>query len=239
MAKASGKEAIRLWFEFLKRAYQAEHFKINATYYQPWGDVKNTKFETWWKTNADHLFPNRKVEITKRYLSDAAVVNVSIPIVLTPTEAAAQLRKLLIEHYDAIDHKPKPQRMFTLTEGAEVKVSALRAYLATYDANQKLIAHGQMTRVPAKLLLEEVRRFYLARTHRWQHTKRKVEVLPMALAGAVTYEATTDTVSSSSDDVSAERAVRRYLAIANNLVEAAARGDFPSNDYSILTKTGS
>jgi hypothetical protein len=239
MAKASGKEAIRLWFEFLKRAYQAEHFKINASYYQPWGDVKNTKFETWWKANADHLFPNRKVEITKRYLSDAAVVNVSIPIVLTPTEAAAQLRKLLIEHYEAIDHKPKPQRMFTLTEGAEVKVSALRAYLATYDANQKLIAHGQMTRVPAKLLLEEVRRFYLARTHRWQHTKRKVEVLPMALAGAVTYEATTDTVSSSSDDVSAERAVRRYLAIANNLVEAAARGDFPSNDYSILTKTGS
>jgi hypothetical protein len=239
MAKASGKEAIRLWFEFLKRAYQAEHFKINASYYPPWGDVKNTKFETWWKDNADHLFPNRKVEITKRYLSDAAVVNVSIPIVLTPTEAAAQLRKLLIEHYEAIDHKPKPQRMFTLTEGAEVKVSALRAYLATYDANQKLIAHGQMTRVPAKLLLEEVRRFYLARTHRWQHTKRKVEVLPMALAGAVTYEATTDTVSSSSDDVSAERAVRRYLAIANNLVEAAARGDFPSNDYSILTKTGS
>jgi hypothetical protein len=179
------------------------------------------------------------VEITKRYLSDAAVVNVSIPIVLTPTEAAAQLRKLLIEHYEAIDHKPKPQRMFTLTEGAEIKVSALRAYLATYDANQKLMAHGQMTRVPAKLLLEEVRRFYLARTHRWQHTKRKVEVLPMALAGAVTYEATTDTVSSSSDDVSAERAVRRYLAIANNLVEAAARGDFPSNDYSILTKTGS
>jgi hypothetical protein len=237
MAKASGKEAIRLWFEFLKRAYQAEHFKINASYYQPWGDVKNTKFETWWKANADHLFPNRKVEITKRYLSDAAVVNVSIPIVLTPTEAAAQLRKLLIEHYEAIDHKPKPQRMFTLTEGAEVKVSALRAYLATYDANQKLIAHGQMTRVPAKLLLEEVRRFYLARTHRWQHTKRKVEVLPMALAGDVTYEATTDTVSSSSDDVSAERAVRRYLAIANNLVEAAARGDFPGNDYSNLTKT--
>ena len=238
MAKASGKEAIRLWFEFLKRAYQAEHIKINASYYQPWGDVKNTKFETWWKANADHLFPNRKVEITKRYLSDAAVVNVSIPIVLTPTEAAAQLRKLLIEHYEAIDHKPKPQRMFTLTEGAEIKVSALRAYLATYDANQKLMAHGKMTRVPAKLLLEEVRRFYLARTHRWQHTKRKVEVLPMALAGAVTYEATTDTVSSSSDDVSAERAVRRYLAIANNLVEAAARGDFPSNDYSILTKTG-
>jgi hypothetical protein len=38
-------------------------------------------------------------------------------------------------------------------------------------------------------------------------------------------------VSSKSDDVSAERAVRRYLAIANNLVSAAACGDFPSRDY--------
>jgi hypothetical protein len=53
----------------------------------------------------------------------------------------------------------------------------------------------------------------------------------MALAGQLDYDAVTDSVSSKSDDVSAERAVRRYLAIANNLVSAAARGDFPSRDY--------
>jgi hypothetical protein len=58
-----------------------------------------------------------------------------------------------------------------------------------------------------------------------------VEGLPSALAGDVDYDAVTDSVSSSSDDVSAERAVRRYLAIANNLVTAAAGGDFPSRDY--------
>ena len=71
----------------------------------------------------------------------------------------------------------------------------------------------------------------MARSHNWQNSKRKVEALPMALAGELDYDAVTDSVSSRSDDVSAERAVRRYLAIANNLVSAAACGDFPSKDY--------
>ena len=231
MARTTGKEAIRLWFEFLKRAHLAEHVTVNSKYYKAWGDVATTKFETWWKAHAEELFPYRKVEVTQRYLSDDGMLNVSVPMALTPTEAAAQLRHVLMEHYDSIGHTPKPQRVYALTEGAEIKVSALRAYLATYDANQTLSAALHMQRVPAKLLLAEVRRVYMARSHRWKHTKRKVEGLPMALTGDVNYDATEDSVSSKSDDVSAERAVRRYLAIANNLVAAAALGDFPSRDY--------
>ena len=72
---------------------------------------------------------------------------------------------------------------------------------------------------------------YMARSHKWKLTKRKVEALPVALTGELDYDAVTDSVSSKSDDVSAERAVRRYLAIANNLVSSAASGDFPSRDY--------
>jgi len=231
MARATGKEAIRLWFEFLKRACHADDVAVNTKYYKEWGDVANTKFETWWRAHAELLFPNQRVEITQRYLSDALVVNVAVPIALTPTLAAAQLRQVLIEHYNSIEHVPKPQRTYTLTEGAELKVSALRAYLATYDANQKLMASEHISHVPAKLLLAEVRRFYMARTHKWQHTKRRVEALPMALAGDIVYHADTDTVSSNSSDIGAERTVRRYLAIANRLVAAAANGDFPSRDY--------
>jgi hypothetical protein len=231
MARATGKEAIRLWFEFLKRAYLADDVKVNAKYYLAWGDVPNTKFETWWKTNAEQLFPYRKVEVVQRYLSDAGVVHVSVPMALTPTEAANQVRQVLINHYTAIDHEPKPQRVYELTTGAEIKVSALRAYLATYDANQRLMATLEVERVPAKLLLAEVRRVYMARSHKWKQTKRKVEGLPMALAGDIDYVSETETVLSRGSDVSAERAVRRYLAIANNLVSAAARGDFPSRDY--------
>jgi hypothetical protein len=231
MARATGKEAIRLWFEFLKRACHADDATVNTKYYKEWGDVANTKFETWWREHAELLFPYRRVEITQRYLSDALVLNFAVPIALTPTVAAAQLRQVLIEHYKSIGHVPKPQRTYTLTEGAEIKVSALRAYLATYDANQKLITSEHISHVPAKLLLAEVRRFYMARTHKWQHTKRRVEALPMALAGDIVYHADTDSVSSNSSDIGAERTVRRYLAIANRLVAAAASGDFPSRDY--------
>ena len=72
MARATGKEAIRLWFEFLKRATVAEGVVVNAKHYQAWGDVATTKFETWWRENAEQLFPNKRVEITQRYLSNAA-----------------------------------------------------------------------------------------------------------------------------------------------------------------------
>jgi hypothetical protein len=231
MARATGKEAIRLWFEFLKRAYLAEEVKVDAKHYQAWGDVATTKFEAWWKVYAEQLFPYRKVEVVQRHLSDAGMVHVSVPMALTPTEAANQVRQVLIDHYKGIDHHPKPQRVFELTQGAEIKVSALRAYLVAYDANQKLLATSKLQRVPAKLLLAEVRRVYMARSHKWKHSKRKVEALPMALAGELDYNSLVDSVSSCSDDVSAERAVRRYLAIANNLVSAAACGDFPSRDY--------
>ncbi len=229
MARATGKEAIRLWFEFLKRAYHAEGVEVNTNLYESWGDVPNTKFETWWKTNAEQLFPYRKVEVVQRYLSDACVVHVSVPMAFT--EAANQVRQVLIDHYKGIDHDPKPQRVYELTTGAEIKVSALRAYLATYDANQRLMETLRLERVPAKLLLAEVRRVYMVRSHKWKLTKRKVEGLPMALAGDIDYVSETDTVVARGSDVSAERAVRRYLAIANNLVRAAARGDFPSRDY--------
>jgi hypothetical protein len=231
MARATGKEAIRLWFEFLKRACHAEDVAVNTKHYQAWGDVAQTKFENWWKQHAEQLFPYRKVAVVQRYLSDAGLVHLAVPMALTATDAASQVRQALIEHYKSIAHVPKPQRTYTLTEGAEIKVSALRAYLATYDANQKLITSEHISHVPAKLLLAEVRRYYMARTHKWQHTKRRVEALPMALAGDIVYHALTDTVSSNSSDIGAERAVRRYLAIANRLVAAAADGDFPSRDY--------
>jgi hypothetical protein len=193
--------------------------------------VPNTKFETWWKVNGEQLFPYRKVEVVQRYLSDVGAVHVSVPMALTPTEAANQVRQVLIDHYKSIDHQPKPQRVYEFTPGAEIKVSALRSYLATYDANQRLMALLEVERVPAKLLLAEVRRVYMARSHKWKLTKRKVEGLPMALAGDIDYDSETDTVVARGSDVSAERAVRRYLAIANNLVSAAAVGNFPSRDY--------
>ena len=232
MARASGKQAIRLWFEFLKRALESGEVKVRAKHYQAWGDVQNTTFDAWWKACGAELFPQHKVQLVQRRLSDAGVVHVAVPMNLTPTTAANQVRELLIQHYQAIDHTPKAQRVYEFTPGAEIKVSALRAYLATYDAHVKLAGEMCTPPVPAKLVLAEVRRVYMAKTHRWSHTKRKVEGLPSALADQVEYDARTGEVTASGDDTGAERAVRRYLKIAHNLIKAAAGGDFPSADYS-------
>ncbi len=232
MARTTGREATRLWFEFLKRAHHAKGVRVNARHYKAWGDVVTPKFEAWWKQHSDQLFPLSKVELAQRRLSDAGQVQLAVPMALTPTDAANQVRQLLMEHYKAIGHKPMAQRVYALTEGAEIKVSQVRAYLVTYDAHQQLLQSMGVQRVPAKLVLAEVRRWYLARTDRWKNTKRKVEGLPMALAGDAYYDAATDSVVvRSGDDISAERAIRRYLAIAENLVRAAARGDFPGKDY--------
>ncbi|HQR86936.1 MAG: hypothetical protein B7Y05_07510 [Polynucleobacter sp. 24-46-87] len=234
MARATGKEAIRLWYEFLKRAAEKPNIKINTKYYEGWGDYEGTRFNDWWAMHGNSLFPRNKVEVAKRYLSNADVMQLSIPKSLTPTAAANQVRDLLMAHYKNIGHHPKPSRDYQLTEGAEIKVSALRAYLHTYDIHQKILTSSSSKRVPAKVVLAEVRRFYLARSAKWKNSKRKVEGLPMALAGDFEYDEVSNAVRSLGNDVGAERAIRRYLLIANNLIHAAAKGDFPSKFYSVL-----
>jgi hypothetical protein len=232
MARASGKEAFRLWFEYLKRAYQSPNVHVDSKYYYAWGDVANAKFETWWKAHGDVLFPRSKVEITKRYLSDAECIQIKVPMSLTPTEAANQLRDTLIEHYKAIGHVPKPQRIYALTTGAEIKVSAFRSYLITYDAHIKLTEQYADGVVPAKELLNEVRKYYLARSYRWRNSKRKVEALPPALAGDFVYDHVTGTVTAKDRyDSGAIRTIRMYFKKANNLIHAAASGDFPGSSY--------
>ena len=232
MSKTAGREGVRLWFEFLKRAHANQHVRVNEAFYKPWGDYPNLKFNPWWQLHADALFPRNKVELVQRYLSDSEHVKVSVPLWLTPTDAANQLREVLMLHYKEIGHVPRAHRSFALTEGVEVRISAFRAYLHTYDCHQQLLAEmGGEGAVLAKELLAEVRIFYSARTLKWRNTKRKVEALPMALAGDFMYDSETKTVTTPKHDETAIRNIRRYLQIAHRLVENAAKGDFPSADY--------
>ena len=232
MSKSAGREGVRLWFEFVKRAHADKGVRVNEAFYKPWGDYPNQTFNSWWQQHAEALFPRNKVELVQRYLSDTEHVKVSVPMSLTPTDAANQLRDVLMLHYKELGHVPRAHRSFALTEGVEVRISAFRAYLHTYDCHQKLLAErGGEGVVPAKELLAAVRCFYSARTHRWRNTKRKVEGLPMALAGDFTYESATKTVTSPKHDDTAIRNIRRYLLIAQRLVQNAAKGVFPGDDY--------
>ena len=232
MSKTAGREGVRLWFEFVKRAHADKAVRVNEAFYKAWDNYPNQKFNEWWQLHSEALFPRNKVELVQRYLSDTEHVKVTVPMSLTPTDAANQLREVLMLHYKAIGHVPRAHRSFALTEGVEVRISAFRAYLHTYDCHQQLlIARGGEGVVPAKELLAGVRIFYSARTLRWQATKRKVEALPMALAGDFTYDSATKTVTSPKHDDTAIRNIRRYLQIAQRLVENAGKGVFPGDDY--------
>jgi hypothetical protein len=232
MSKSAGREGVRLWFEFVKRAHDDKNVHVDKAFYKPWGNYPNQTFNSWWKQHADTLFPRNKVEIVQRYLSDSEHVKVSVPMILTPTQAANQLRDVLIQHYKEIGHVPRAQRAYALTEGVELRISAVRAYLHTYDIHQQLLAErGGEGAVSAKDLLAAVRCFYSARTLKWQATKRKVEALPMALAGDFTYDSATKTVTSPKHDDTAIRNIRRYLSIAQKLVENAGKGEFPGENF--------
>ena len=160
MSKTAGREGVRLWFEFLKRAHADKSVHLNKAFYKPWGDYPNQTFNEWWKLYAETLFPRNKVELVQRYLSDSEHVKVSVPMSLTPTQAANQLRDMLIQHYEAIGHVPRAQRAYALTDGVELRISAVRAYLHTYDCHQQLLAEraGEGA-VTAKELLAAIRIF--------------------------------------------------------------------------------
>ena len=251
------KEAFRLWFECLTRAANNPQFTVNSDYYSGWGDWRTLPFNEWWATVGKALLVTRTdfVSIAAAQAVDVSSVLVAIPKSLTPTQAANELRALLIAHYGEINHTPQKQQSYALTAGAEMKQTVVRSYLHTYDAYHRLLQRvetaprekvinrtgkrdadgrtiaGSGLGISGKELLHEVRLFYLARTEKWKHTKRQVDGLPSALMNGMTMNpATNERVDYGGDESSALRAIKRYLESANKLIGNAAAGSFPG-DY--------
>ena len=211
MKKSDSKEAYRLWYEFLRRAITYKRDTVNMGRYAAWQDVADKAFDTWWRETGLALLARGRVALVANAdLPDKNCVLVSVPLSLTPTDAAHHLRKLLLEHYKVIRHTPTAEHGIALTEGKEIKVQSFRAYLRTYDAYQQLATAGDgaVTMTP---LLRAVREAYVKKLKRWPKSDR----LPTALA---------DTKENYSG---ALKAIRRYLTNAETIVANVAKGDFP------------
>ena len=240
MGRSTSKEAYRLWFEFLKHAYRHPDIQVNKKYYADWGDVVNLRFNEFWIQKSDTLFKRATLELVNSGKANEESLLVRVPIEFSPTQAANELRKILLTHQTSNKNKKQSKGEFKLTDDTEIKVAAFRAYLHTYEAYLRVSERGSIAKVnrtggkggklkvSGKELLDEVRLFYLGRTEKWKRTKRKVEGLPPSLlSGLDKNPVTGEKMSYSGDETSALRTVKRYLVNAEKLIANAAKGTFP------------
>lgn len=45
-----------LWFEYLKLALDDPKLTVDTNFYAPWGNIRDTKFDDWWKAKGAELF---------------------------------------------------------------------------------------------------------------------------------------------------------------------------------------
>ena len=227
---SQGKEPYRLWFQFLKLALQSKEFKVKKAKYAEWGDVQNVAFDKWWREIGSKLIclGNSGVHVTTAATCDTDLYHlVAIPRTLSPTAARDQVLKLMKDLGNVeggISHKWK------LTEGNELKVKSVRAYLHTYTAQAKLIKQalangGKESDVKGKHVLCEVRSYYNKKIERYKNNNYKVDSMPMRLfhGGNITDVNKID--SDSAED--ALKAVNEYLRKAKLILTSVQNGTFP------------
>ena len=79
----SKKQHIRLWFECLQICLAdpqySENLKRSKHFYEEWGEVKNIKFDDWWK-NHKYLFYEVMVKEVAKVSSSPNTMTLSIPL---------------------------------------------------------------------------------------------------------------------------------------------------------------
>ena len=79
----SKKQHIRLWFECLQicRAdpQYSENLKRSKHFYEEWGEVKNIKFDEWWK-NHKYLFDEVMVKEVAKVSNSPNTITLSVPL---------------------------------------------------------------------------------------------------------------------------------------------------------------
>lgn len=223
--RANSKEAYRLWFEFLKRAIDNPSIKVNLRLYKAWGDVANYKFDKWWTEIGSKVIDldtqsNVSFAVDGK-LEDSSYL-VRIPKTLTSTEAANQVRQLLLDN----NHKQVvSDSKLKVRHGAELRPATYRAYLHTYDRYVELTKLAEGKRVGNKELLIAVRKFYIARSKRYKNNIWKVDYLPANLLTAINFENLEEVdVLATAQSIAT---VGRYLKQANEIMSNVAKGKFP------------
>ena len=223
--RANSKEAYRLWFEFLKRAIANPNIKVNQKLYKEWGDVSKYRFDAWWKEIGNKVIDldsQSNVTFATDGMKEEGSYLVRVPKTLTSTEAANQVRQLLLDS----NHKQVVlESKLKIRHGAEIRPLTYRTYLNTYDIWLDLIANSDGKKVTFKQVLIAVRKFYISRANKHKNTNRRFDKLPSNLLTAMN--------DKNLDDVDvlataqAIATIARYLKETNKIMENVAKGIFP------------
>lgn len=223
--RANSKEAYRLWFEFLKRAIANPNIKVNTKLYKEWGDVTKYSFKKWWAeigSKVIDLDAQSNVSFAVDSTEEDGSYLIRVPKTLTSTEAANQLRKLLLDsnHVQVVSESKLKVR-----HGAEIRPTTYRAYIHTYDRYVELTKNTDGKRVGNKELLIAVRKFYIARAKRYKNNLWKVDNLPPNLHTAINFDNLDEVdVLATAQDIAT---VGRYIKKAHEIMGAVAKGKFP------------
>jgi hypothetical protein len=142
----SRRQHLRLWFEFYKLCHRIFELKGNlkesAEFYAPWGDVRNVKFDAWWKDH-QHLFGETLVQEVSAVTPHPDVMHLAVPLNQTVSMSleqieglikAKQTNRLKDRGINPLDLKSKSIGFgqFKFTEGVEVRGATLNDILITY-----------------------------------------------------------------------------------------------------------
>lgn len=135
------KENYRLWFEFYKICCLSNRtdIKLNLNkcrdFYQSWGDVKNIKFDDWWKSHSK-LFEQPIVKIVKSEdeMESPNGILIEVPLNQSVTETLSQLKEILLKKQNLTNKKKKITLIgrYQLTENSEPKLKTIRHILNIY-----------------------------------------------------------------------------------------------------------
>ena len=226
VSKANDRESYRLWFEFLRRSIHDQTVEVQIQKYESWGDFQELSFDTWWRktgSSAIALDQQTYVELIKEIPKNSSDLFVRIPNSITTTQAVNQLRAILTDLGRKSENIKSTLR---IREGSEIRHSAVRAYLVTYDANKNLIEKSKKKRVTGKDLLQLVRDQYTQRMVQFIGSINRgqlVDSMPSALYGSRGAGKEVDPIT----DALAIATVQRYLKKANELIACVADGKFP------------
>ena len=212
----SPKQGFRLWFEFYKLALKdpdlATEVEKTRAFYEPWGDVAAQTFDRWW-TEKHQLFEETRVREISRIGKETDALYIAIPLqqplIRTMKQVKAIVEGKQSERAKAAGIEGRRTKavgigQYRLTPGVEFRHTTVKDVLLVYGV---YLANGK-PKINAKFL-EKIQEFYRSRP--------RAKKVPPQLG----------TDPNSPDLESTLRSIRRYVERAEELMLAAASGDFP------------